>query len=89
MSTNSVGPSPRPSPDQVSTNIIKTRVELPISPYISLYLPGQVSTNIIKTRVETDAEGRGVSTLGRHPHHNPHPNPNPNPNPNLHTRQAA
>jgi len=25
-----------------------------------------VSTNIIKTRVETDAEGRGVSTLGRH-----------------------
>jgi len=24
-----------------------------------------VSTNIIKTRVETDAEGRGVSTLGR------------------------
>jgi thiol-disulfide isomerase/thioredoxin len=25
-----------------------------------------VSTNIIKTRIETDAEGRGVSTLGRH-----------------------
>lgn len=25
-----------------------------------------VSTNIIKTRVETDAEGRGVSVLGRH-----------------------
>ena len=32
-----------------------------------------VSTNIIKTRVETDAEGRGVSTLGRHAQKPPPP----------------